>query len=645
MSFSTLRDRWVLFAGAVISLAVGVALTAAALQIAASAATPPTHTGQSPPAAEQLRTAYDDVATVMIMAAMLTIFLTVFIVATTFAFTVAQRRRDLALLRLVGAGRSQVRRLLLGEALLLGGCGTALGIPLSIPAIHAQMWLLGQAEFLPDGFNVGTALWPTVAAAGAGLAVAVLGVLAASRSAARVQPLEALRSAATVRRAMTPSRWVCGLGLLACAVVLVFIAPYAGLVAALALSLGVAVIGGIALTLLSPLAVPLTSRLIGLALRGSILGTLAEANLRHAVRRSASTAAPLIVLVALFLGLAGTLNAVARATDIELRDNLAGDLVVRTTGAHADRVASVPGVADASPEFSIPMTLDLNVRNGSSSSSQDRYVSGIVAVDPDAYRRAHRLTPLDGSLGDLSGRAVAVTQRTSDGDRIALGQAATAHLGNEKVRLRLVAVLPERLSTSQQILVPRDLVPPALLTKASAHVVVHVERGVSPAEVAQAISDEGIGTAATVAAWAADQSGEQQQTNQSTLVVLMGLSGLYTAMAAINAVVMGASARKREFAVIRMTGLSRPQVIRMALVEAATVTTIGLMLGSVVVAGALAGIAAASASTIGTTVIAVPWHLTMAVFAGAYVVIGATSALTALTATRPRPIRLAAARE
>lgn len=644
MSASTLRDRWALFSGAVLSLAVGVALTAAALRIAASAATPPSRAGLSPLAAEELRTAYDDVATIMIMAAMLTVFLTVFIVATTFAFTVAQRRRDLALLRLVGAGRGQVRRLLLGESLLLGACGTALGVPLGVPAVHAQMWLLRRAGFLPDGFTVAAAAWPPVAAAGAGLAVAVLGVLAASRRASRVRPLEALRDTAAVGGVMTASRWVYGLGLLACAVALVLVAPFAGLVASLALSLGVAVCGGIALSLLSPLAVPLAGRLLGLLLRRGALGSLAEANLRHAVRRSASTAAPLIVLVALFLGLAGTLDAVARAAGIEQRDTLAGDLVVRTTGARADRVASIPGVAAASAETSVPMTVELSVRNGGGV-NRDRYASGIVAVDPAAYRRAHRLAPVAGSLDDLSGRAVAVTQRTSDGDRITVGQTATARLGDRKLRLRLAAVLPERLSTSRQILVPRDLVPRAVLAGAPTDVVVRVEPGTSPAEVGRAIGDAGIGTVATASAWAADQAGDQQETNRSTLIVLMGLSGLYTAMAVINAVVMGASARGREFAVLRMTGLSRARVVRMAVVEAAAVTTIGLFLGSVVVAGALAGIAAASAATIGTAVFAVPWPLTGAVFAGAYAATGATGALTALAATRPRPIRLAAARE
>lgn len=157
---------------------------------------------------------------------------------------------------------------------------------------------------------------------------------------------------------MTGTRWALGLGLAAVTGVLVAIAPAAGLVAATALSLGVAMCGGIAVSLLSPLVVPPASRALGLALRGSTIGVIAAANVRHAVRRTASTAAPLIILVALVVGLAGTL-AVTQASEIELRDTTVGDLVVETTGRHADQVAALSGVTFASIEIDAPVMLDI----------------------------------------------------------------------------------------------------------------------------------------------------------------------------------------------------------------------------------------------------------------------------------------------
>ncbi len=642
LSWSTFRERWTLFLGAIASIAVGIALTQSALTVAASA-TPPSEPGRSQLETEQLRAAYDDVATVMYLTALLAIFLTIFIIATTFAFTVAQRRRDLALLRVLGAGTGQVRLLVVGEAVILAACGIALGIPLGIPMVEVQLALLRRADFLPAGFSVSWTSWAAIVAACCGLAVAVLGVLAASRRAARVRPLEALRDVSTVSRVMTASRWIVGLLLLGLSLALVLAAPAAGLVGALSMSLGIAVLGGVALSLLSPLVVPLVARLLGLALRRSTLGGIAEANLRHSVRRSASTAAPLIVLVALVVGLAGTLAAVSQATEIELRNTVTGDLVVETTGRDAAKVATVPGVATASPETSVPMLLRLEVTSGGVTEIET-YSDGIVAVDPAAFRATHDLDPVSGDLDDLVGATFAAMQ-PADSEPLRIGQKGAAIIDDEEQSLRLVAVMPERLSTSQEILVPRDLIPASLLHPAATDVIVDVAPGADPMAVAGAIHRLDIGTVSTVADWAERQSDAQQRANDSTMMVLLGLSGLYALMALVNAVVMAGSERRREFAVARLTGLTRGQVTTMAALEAVAVTVIGLLLGGLVVAAALTGIALASREAIGTAVLAVPWTLVLAITAGAFGVVGLPSICTARWATRPRPVRLASVRE
>jgi putative ABC transport system permease protein len=137
LALSTFRDRWYLFLGAVLSVAAGVALMDSSLVMVASAHAVPVPVGTPRLAAVQLRAAYDDVATLMIITSMISTFLTVSIVSTTFAFTVDQRRRDLALLRLVGGSRGQVRRLLLAEALLLAACGVTVGVFLAAPLVRA----------------------------------------------------------------------------------------------------------------------------------------------------------------------------------------------------------------------------------------------------------------------------------------------------------------------------------------------------------------------------------------------------------------------------------------------------------------------------------------------------------------------------
>jgi putative ABC transport system permease protein len=350
------------------------------------------------------------------------------------------------------------------------------------------------------------------------------------------------------------------------------------------------------------------------------------------------------VLVALLLSLAGSLGSVARATAVPQRQTTVGDLVVETTGADADQVAAVPGVAWAAPEITVPATLKMAVTSdGSPDIEVDE--STILAVDPHAYQRAHPLTPIGGSLNALAGPAIAVTQMTSDGERLTLGQPVTVDFGDGRQTLQLVAIMPEQLSTSAQFLVPRELLPTALLADAPAQVIVQVTAGTSPETVASAIRAADIGEVTTVAAWARAQASQQQNNNNAALIVLMGLSGLYAVMAVVNAVVMAGAGRAREFAVLRMTGLSRAQVVWTALVESAAVTLIGLLLGGLVVTAALAAIASAATRTVGTAAVAVPWELAAVMSAGAFAVTAVTSLLTTLSVTRTRPIQLAAARE
>ncbi|MDQ0382102.1 FtsX-like permease family protein [Amycolatopsis thermophila] len=179
LSWHTFTDRWQLFLGAILTVCLGVALVQSSLLILVSAAT------AGGEAVEAI--------TLLGLTPAVSAFLAVFIVSSTFAFTVAQRRRDLALLRLVGGARGQVRRLLLSEALLLGVIGTGAGVPLGLLAMRAQTWLLHDLGFVPATFTARRQDWILGVSPGVGLGVAVVGVLAASRRAAKVRPMEALR--------------------------------------------------------------------------------------------------------------------------------------------------------------------------------------------------------------------------------------------------------------------------------------------------------------------------------------------------------------------------------------------------------------------------------------------------------------------
>ena len=190
-------------------------------------------------------------------------FAGVFVVASTFAFAAALRRRKLALLRMIGATPRQVRRMLHGEALAVsitgGAVGSAAGVPVAYVFAEAFQ---GSADF-PADFAVRPTLLPIAIALAVGVVAGQLAAATAARPVARIDPAEALRATIVEPR---------GIGLVR-------------------LLLGVASLGG-GITLL----------LIGRSLEGGVsigIAFMATANAVAMRRRTASVVAPVVLLVAL----------------------------------------------------------------------------------------------------------------------------------------------------------------------------------------------------------------------------------------------------------------------------------------------------------------------------------------------------------
>ncbi len=340
LSWNGFRERWSLFTGAIVTVCLGVALVQSSLVLLLAAVTGDAPRGSS---AIEIMT-FDESTTVAItvlsMTLALSAFLAVFVISSTFAFTVAQRQRDLALLRLVGGSRGQVRRLLTGEAVLLGLTGTVIGIPLGVALTTFQERLLARLDLSPSGFDPSTPVWVFGASVGVGVGLALAGVLMAARRAARVQPLAALRSTGAARRSMTAGRWFVGIVALAGAGALVMLSPKGGASGGQAMAPCASICGAIALAMLAPVLVSPIAALLLLPFRG-VLGRLASANVRDSVRRNASTAAPLIVLVGLVVGQASALSSFASSAKDELRAGTSADLVLESTRPLALDVSQV----------------------------------------------------------------------------------------------------------------------------------------------------------------------------------------------------------------------------------------------------------------------------------------------------------------
>ena len=205
IAWSTVRIRWASFAGAFVALALGSTLISMmALALAATIG-----------GSQDLVQAQSMAATT----AGITVCVAVFIVIATFAFAVEQRTRELALFRLVGATPRQIRRMVLAESTLIGAAAAAVGCVLGcLSASILNRWMIAHGV-APTWFRIGINPVALVVAFTLGVAAALIGAATVVWRASRVRPVEALREAAATRRAMTPLRWVLGLGLLAAAVI------------------------------------------------------------------------------------------------------------------------------------------------------------------------------------------------------------------------------------------------------------------------------------------------------------------------------------------------------------------------------------------------------------------------------------------
>lgn len=637
LAWSTFRDRWQVFAGAIITVCLGVALVQSSLLALVAAATPPIPPGLSEVEIAAIRDGYGFAITLLGMQLGLATFVAVFIVSSTFSFAVAQRRTELALLRLTGASRKQVRSLLVGEAVLLGLTGSVMGMLLGLPVLRVQVRMLEHFDFVPTGFEVPWRWWVVLVSLGTGVLIAILGVLAASRRASQVRPLEALRETGQAARVMTASRWVLGLLLTSGGVVLLIVLPGSAttlpvwFIQLTPFIVSVPLVVGF--SALAPLIVPLVGRLFRLALRGQ-LGELAVANLRSDAQRSASTAAPIMVLIAFVASIGATLASTGEAARQETLSTVEGDLVVTTDRPAASELAGVEGVEVVSEETTI--LFELQYETGGDSWYEANLA---LAADPGGYTSTRDVQVSEGDLADLTGGAMAVSPSVTVTGQWQVGSTQQIRVNGVDHEVEIVALLPTTVSGAL-FLLPSEFAPPD--AGPWLHIV-QFAAGADSGEVAAQLAE--FGTVATVEQWVSETASAEEEMTVNIMVVLLGMTMLYTVIAMVNAVVISASDRRREFAAARVTGLTRGQVVRVAFWESQAVVVIGFVLGGLAAAGSVLGVALAIENLIGTAVVSIPWALLLSLGLGAVVVIAMTSLITTLSATRTPPIRLVASRE
>ncbi|MET9786554.1 ABC transporter permease [Streptomyces canus] len=579
-----------------------------------------------------------------------TAFVSVFVVASTFAFAVAQRRREFGLLRTAGATPGQIRRTVCAEALLVGVLASATGCVVgAYGAPRLADWAV-DVGLAPDWFTIGDSKWPYHMAFWTGLLVALLGVIAASWRAGRTGTAQALREASVDARAMTRGRLLCGAGLLLTAAVTLALSlvtdPGELLHRKTYVSRPMVLITAVAL--LAPALVRPLTRLIAwlpAQLTGAG-GMLVRENTAAGVRRTAALVAPVLVTVALTGSLLGATSTLNEAKATETRKRTTADFVVVPAGNTGPTGSKDPAENTGFDAQTLQQLRTIPGTTASATSSSAVYVleDGVALIRSEA--RAAEPAPLAatadlplaaGEVSDLDDGSIIVNE---EWERHTVGQTVDVWLGDgTRKSLRIAAVMTTGTGDNGVYVTPANA-PGTHVDRVDVTLVA----GADPAAVADELRRAG-GHVLTRDQWMrASHPGTDRNTRYGFLLVL-GIALLYTGISLANTMVMASSDRVRDLAVLRLAGATRRQVLRLVGAEALTVVAVGGVLGLLVTAINLGGMRGALGLLSVHGPMRIPWP-ELATVTGACAVLAVVfSVAPAAWAMRRRAVELAGTRE
>ena len=555
------------------------------------------------------------------VAAAISAFVAIAVIASAFGLSVAQRRRDLALLRTIGATPRQVARMVRAEAALVGVAGSALGCLLGVVwAPLLARWIAGQG-LSPAWFSVqltaGSA--PALAIAFlAGVAVAVVSVLVAARRAGLIRPTEALREAAVEPSRIGPARLFGGLGCLVAG-----IATLAAVAVLFPSATSDAKTEAMIVLLLVAGAVLLAPFLVGPLTRpfgGGTAGMLIRADIRTGPGRAAAAVVPALIIVGLSVSILGSSDTSNAAADAGLHEQAsAADYVVLPaagtpglTTALVDRIDAIGGLdATAVTQTSLLAHEPAITRFHFEAPMPIPF----AAIGIDRASPALTLPVREGSLADLDARTIAVD--TSWHEHLGATMSLWRPDGTP-VSLRVVAILaPSRSGVSLVVTAGNagDAMPSV--------VYVRLDGDAAGAAVGalQTVARQADDRVVPASRWSAAVADQQNEQNQVGLELLLGIAIAYSAIGIASTSLMSTSGRRPELALLRLTGATRRQIAWILTAESLALTFAAVAASAAISGLVLGGLWVAFARAAGSTPIVVPWLLIGAI-TGASALIG-----------------------
>ena len=531
--------------------------------------------------ASQLVEAISFLTTFLLIFAGISLVVGAFLIVNTFSILVAQRSRELALLRAMGASKVQVTTSVLVEAFVLGVLGATLGLGLGVLLAMGITALFANFGLDISGQPLIFAPRTVIAAYAVGIVVTMLAALLPAIRTTRIAPVQALRDDVAMPAAAMHRRLVAGTllivaGAAAMAAGLFTDVSHAGWVLGagiLAVLLGVA---GVSPVISAPFL--RVARAFYATVFGSV-GNLAGLNSLRNPRRTTATASALMI----GLALAGTMaiigDSAKASVDKTIADNFVGDYVVSNTFGQpfstsvAADMAKIPGVETVIQQRWAYLKLD-----GESST--------MGAADPATIEDALRIEMVDGSLADLTDDTVLISDSYAEDHDLGIGDTVTAEVPAGKSEYPIVGVYTDNPIIGVPVLTTPQTLITAGFQDADNFLIINTSKN-SPEmldALAAVVKDLPIVTVKDQAGFAEEQRGPIDQLVMM-IYALLGLALLIASMGIMNTLALSVIERTREVGLLRAIGLSRRQLRRMITLESVVIAVLGALLGVVLGTG------------------------------------------------------------
>ncbi|MGW0738234.1 ABC transporter permease [Streptomyces sp. NPDC002851] len=572
--------------------------------------------------ARQIESGMSGMKTGMLAFAGIALFVGIFIIANTFTMLVAQRTKELALMRAVGASRRQVTRSVLIEAFVVGAVAGVTGLAAGIGIGAGLRSLLGSfGASVPDG-PLAVSATTVAASLAVGIVVTVLAAWLPGRRAAKIPPVAAMNSVhatATTKSLVvrnTTGALFAGAGI-------------AGVLAATGMGkegdvlmgagAGVLVIGVFILTPL--LSRPVIAAAAPLLRLFGVSGKLARQNSVRNPRRTATTASALMIGLTLITGMTVIAGSVQQAID-----------KMATSSLKADYVVSMANFNTLSPDVEKKLneldevTATTPLRNSPSRIDGDtEYLTGVNA------KTIGDLTALDfthGSFADLGGKKAVVDQATAERHGWKTGSTFPVTYEDGKKGTLRVSGVYEGNEMIQGILLDKDTLAPHQSEITDMRVMVKTRDGATDA--AKDALTKGLGD--NPAVLVEDKKDVSEGIAQMFTLMLNMLYGLLAmavivaVLGVINTLAMSVFERSSEIGMLRAIGLDRRGIKRMVRMESLVISLFGGVLG--IGLGVFFGWAAGEliGGSLGTYELVLPWGR-MGLFLALAAVVGVLAAL------------------